>query len=231
MWLHTPPVGRRLKDYYFHQMANRLIQFKHRQNSKVTRGKGKSSQSRNRAYAKINEPIPRIIAPEIKCTDTAINSTISNTGTISTISLPSQGLAFNQRTGDRMSIRGFDFSMAYTASASDYVRIIVFQEKGLASATPTASSILQTVQIAAPVLYNAREQYHILSDELFTMVTGTTSVIRTHRTGLDVPIKDIHFQAASTTTYSGQIWMLALTNTNLSVNETGYLRVWFEDSN
>ncbi len=184
-------------------------------------------------YSRIHDPIGRIVPAEIKFTDFGTNAIVTNTGTIFTLTMPAQGTSSNQRVGDRLHILKLDMQMYLTLATanSDVVRIIFFQEKGLASTTPTASSILQSVTPTSQLLYNARDLYHILYDELFGVCVNSSTSIRVVRTGLKIPIKDIHFVSGSTTPFSGQIWALALTSSVSSITMAGSHRLYFEDGN
>ncbi len=199
---------------------------------KHTGGNGKS-ESNKTVYSRIHEPMGRILAPEVKFTDFVQANSSSATGVISLCTFPAQGVAQNQRVGDRLWINKLDLSytLQLSGATNDFCRYIVFQEKGLSSATPTAASILEQVAPVSPVKYNARDQYHILHDEFYSLVNSSHSAFQPIRTGCKVPIRDIHFTSGSTTPYSGQIWTLLITNGLNTVAFTAIHRLWFEESN
>ncbi len=199
---------------------------------KHTGGNGKSENNKM-VYSRIHEPIGRYIAPEVKFLDFTQATSVSNTGSIGLCTFPAQGVTQSQRVGDRLWINKLDLSytLQLSGATNDFCRYIVFQEKGLSSATPTAASILEQVVPVSPIKYNARDFYHILHDEFYSLVNNSSSAFRAIRTGVKVPIRDIHFTAGTTTPYSGQIWTLLISNGLNTVTQTAIHRFWFEEAN
>ncbi len=212
-------------------ISNKLILKKNRQGRKPNRGMVKSG---NNPSLYFQDPIPRLIPNEIKYVDSTFTTAPSAAGTWNVFTLPAQGSTAVTRVGDRARIQhleiGYHFALS-AAGLSDSLRWIILQEKGLSGATPTTTGVLAQANPVSPYTYNARELYEVLHDELFHMaISGDTAIVN-GRIIVKPRIQELRFQSASTTVYSGQLYMLLLCYNNTNITESTISRIWFEDGN
>ncbi len=202
-----------------------------RQVSKDIRGKEKSQMKI--PFQIFTEPMKTGI--ETKYKDTSITyGSIPNTGLVTAFSNPQQGNSSVQRIADRCFVQDLEISATWqlsTVGLPDVVRWIVFQEVGASVAPPAITDILQTASPIAPFLYNVRELYHIIHDELIPMSPGsdTGSVVR--RFGLKLREPDFRFVAGTTNLYSGQIFSIQITFNSGNIVGSQENRLWFCDRN
>ncbi len=202
-----------------------------RQERKLTRGKGKSSKS---VPLYFNDPIPRLMPNEMKYVDSTFTTAPSAAGTWNVFTLPSQGSTSVTRVGDRANIQFIELGIHLALNAgglNDSIRWIILQEKGLSGATPTTTGVLAQANPVAPYTYNARDLYEVLHDELFHMSIQGDTAVMSKRIAIQPRIKELRFQSASTTVYSGQLYMLLLSYNNTNATESTIARLWFEDGN
>ncbi len=190
-------------------------------------------KSGNRStFSSLNDPNPVISTNELKYKDSAFTVTGSVAGSILTISNPSQGVNANQRLGDRArllkcEILGTHYSIA---SANDQLRMIILQAKGLTPA-PTVTDILTVAAPYAPYVYNAREVYDIIDDQLLTVAVGGDTAIHNIKQGFIPKIKDMKFVSGGNTLYNGQMYILLVYFNPAATATAMNFRMWFEDSN
>jgi hypothetical protein len=199
-----------------------------RQRRKPKRGMLKS----NSTSFKIQRPLKW--GPELKYVDTTSNVQPSAAGNWYTVTFPSQGSTSITRVGDRARLRDIEFSYSLTQTSgqlADVVRIVMIQEKGLSAGVPTTASLLAYANPIAPLTYNANELYEVIHDEYVDMSPYSTHMCRSKKLHLSPRIPELRFQAATTTLYSGQIYMLAITYNNTNVSPLFIWRLWFEDTN
>lgn len=168
-----------------------------------------------------------------KALDQTNGTSFGNTGTVTQIAMPAQGLLYNQRVADRLRIACIDFNAnlyGNTSNSVDVVRCIVLQEIGLSSGAPTISQVLQSVTTQAPLLYNVEKLFHILYDHSYAISNAGDSLCHVIRKRLLVPIRNIQFTSGSTTPYSGQIFVLWLSSTSNTCIANTYWRTWYVDS-
>lgn len=168
-----------------------------------------------------------------KAIDQTNGTSFTSTGTVTQISMPAQGLAYNQRVADRLKLARIDFNFnlyGNTGNSVDVVRCIVLQEVGQSTGAPTPAQILQTVVSQAPLLYNVEKLYHILHDHSYPISNAGDSLARAIRLQIKPRIKDIQFVTGTTTPYSGQIYVLWLSSTTNNVVANTYWRQWYVDS-
>ncbi len=179
-----------------------------------------------------DEPSISKWSPELKFVDTVNSTAPSAAGTWYLFNMPAQGVAQNQRIGDRARIRDVMVNMVlFSSGAADLARVLIIQEKGLSAATPTTAAILQTARPDSPLTYNATELYEVLYDEMIPTAQNSSLAVTERRLHLTPKIPDLRFQAGSTTLYSGQIYALAITYANLTTTIVINDRIWFEDTN
>ncbi len=196
--------------------------------------RGKEKPALKIPYQIYNEPMRFGI--ETKYRDTLISATtsVSNAGTITTFSNPQQGNSSIQRVADRCYIQDIELTAQWSVpntGQADLLRWIIVQEIGASVSPPTATDILQAASPISPYLYNVRDLYHVLHDELIPL--GANSDIQSvyRRFGVKARIPDLKFVAGTSNLYSGQIFMLQITYNNTNVYTTHYHRIWFCDKN
>lgn len=183
-------------------------------------------------YVHFQEPNTKSLSFENKALDQIGSFNINPTGAVTTFVLPAQGLAFNQRVADRCHIVRFDikWNTFLTTGNNDCNRVILVQEIGLSSAPPTITSVLATADPNSPYVYNVQKLYHILWDETYTLATNaSTSIIHRDRE-CRVAIPQMNFTPATTTTYSGQMYLLAVGNVAVGQVTNYRSRIWFADT-
>lgn len=181
-----------------------------------------------------SEPMGSLVVLGHKAFDQVNGTSITSTGTVTSIGMPAQGLAYNQRVADRIKLDRIDFSfnlLGNSANNSDVVRCVVVQEIGASTGAPTITQILQSSASQSALLYNMNKLYDVLYDHSFSLTPNGDSFTRAIRLNLKPGIKGISFVAGSTTPYSGQIYVLWLSgNSTNAVIANTYWRLWFVDS-
>jgi len=193
----------------------------------------KSAKSNRRGFDLKREPRMAPFSSELKINDSPQSTLISNTGTAALINFPAQGLAFNQRVADRLRIAHLElnFQINLVGAVNDFCRVLIVQERGLTAAAPTAAGLLQAVTTYAPYLYNMQSLYHVLFDGLYSMPAQGDTAVHQVRTTVVPVIREIQFTPATTTAYSGQIYVFLLDGTLNNVNYNAQHRLYFEDTN
>jgi len=166
-------------------------------------------------------------SPELKHLDVNSGgyiSGVSYAGTITALSAVGQGVAGNQRVGDAISVRGVHIqAAAYAQGSSEFIRFIAFQWNMPSSiGAPTAANVLQNVgvtaqTIACPYDFTSAEQgrLNVLAD--FTLrAASSASTPDLHRVTWQGELT-VNFDAGSTTA-SGQIYLLAISDAALAAN-------------
>ncbi len=200
-----------------------------RQVSKHIRGMEKSTVS---IY---NDPVPKFTGAELKFKDQIFTNAPTPAGTWLTVDLPSQGVASNNRVGDRahlqcLEVRSQVYNASTTASSGDILRMIILQEKGKTAGAPATTDVLASAVNFSPYSYNARELYEVLYDESIPIsYQWQTSQVRT--LSLKPRIPALRFLSGTSTAYSGQIYILLICANVGSLGSNIAIRQWFEDSN
>ncbi len=169
----------------------------------------------------------------MKFVDTTVAyGAMSTTGSWTKISNPAQGTASNNRIGDRAYLVGLEGSLYLTNGGSnDMIRIIILQTKGLFTAAPALSDILVGTLPTSPYVYNARDLYEVVYDELFSSAPSSDSSSIVRRFMIKPKVHDQKYISGSSNVYNGQLYMLAFNTNTGNVSYTVSLRQWFEDSN
>lgn len=179
------------------------------------------------------EPRNSFVVLGHKAIDQTNGTSITQTGAVTQIAMPSQGLAYNQRVADRLKIDRIDFNFnlyGSTSNSVDVVRCVVIQEIGLSTGAPTITQVLQSAVTQAPFLYNVHKLFHVLYDHRFSITNTGDSLCRAVSIQIRPVIRDIQFTTGSTTPYSGQIYVLWLSSTANAVIANTYWRQWYVDS-
>ena len=129
-------------------------------------------------FSNFDDPIPLVFSNELKYKDTALTVTNSSTGSVSTITLPTQGVGSTNRLGDRAKILKIELlGLHYSiGSQNDQIRFIMFQTKGR-SPTPSVTDVLTSAASYAPYVYNARDAYEIVFDQLISVCPGSDNAL------------------------------------------------------
>jgi hypothetical protein len=188
---------------------------------------------RQQKVTHFEEPIPRVFPLGNKASDISTTASYGTTGSIATITFPAQGTTYSTRVADRCRLTGFEYRTDLFINASDEsnpLRIIIFQEIGLATATPTVSSVLQVASVISPLAYNAGKLYHILHDEVYPLCINSDISMRYLILKPKLSIRDIQFMPTTTTPFSGQLYVLTIGGTGNSPVANAYSRLWFADT-
>ena len=109
---------------------------------------------------------------EIKRVDTTSTGTITNAGTVTSLSLIAEGNDYNQRDGHSIkaiSLEGRVNASSYNASTNNVLRWIVFRDLEQSGTQPTPAQLLESVAGAyAPVSsfqHDNTERFEILHDQ------------------------------------------------------------------
>ncbi len=202
-----------------------------RQVRKDIRGKEKSTL--RIPFQIYTEPMKTGI--ETKYKDTVISfAAILNTGTVTAFSNPQQGSTSVQRIADRCYVQDLEISANWQVSTSgqpDVVRWIILQEIGASVSPPAVTDVLQSSSPISPYLYNVRDLYHILHDELIPVAPNAdiSSVVR--RFGLKLREPDFRFVAGTSNLYSGQVYSIMICYNSGNVYCGQNNRFWFCDRN
>jgi len=181
-----------------------------------------------------DDPRPRIFSNELKYKDTANTIVGSNTGSVVTITNPTQGVGATNRLGDRAKILRIENLGVYLALSptypQDFMRVILLQAKGLTS-TPAVTDVLTVASPYAPYVYNARDVFDIIDDKLYKTVYTADSSCQVIKEAYVPPIKEMKFKSGTNTVYNGQLYMIFVAGSNALSAYNSNVRVWFEDSN
>ena len=202
-----------------------------RQRRKPNRGMVKSG---NDGYAISNDPMPLTLTNELKYVDTTISyGLMSNAGSWTKLTNPSQGVTSTSRLGDRAALIRLELSGYYNVYGgnADVIRMIILQTKGLFTSAPAVTDVLSAVQPVSNYVYNARDLYDIIHDEQFTMCPTGDTAIQQRRFSVKPRIRDMKFVSGSNNVYNGQIYLLFLCSNASNASYAMNIRAWFEDSN
>lgn len=164
-------------------------------------------------------------------------ATVISTGIVYATAVPGQGTTSSQRIGDNIKLVAFTLSYSCTlntALPSDVLRIIVVQCIG-APATPSVTTLLNATGSGSVTAWsqyniNVRRQYHVLYDKFHVMCPSAQNTRICQMVQFMPKIKDIEFIAGGTTVYSGQPYVIMLTNSATSSTTVDYqLFTWFTD--
>jgi hypothetical protein len=203
-----------------------------RQNSKVTRGKGKSDRLVSKQQVKSMIESLQHSVPDKYLNSVLINAYPPVTGTLVTPTFPAQGVTNGQREGDSLKILAIEARvLLYNAQGAlgtdevDLCRIICVQAKSATaltisnSAAPT-TGILDlgsggTIDNSSFInLYAKNQFFHVLYDKSFPCSTGS-SASHNFELKLKPKIHKVNFSPTSTTAETGQIfWVFQSTITS-----------------
>lgn len=154
---------------------------------------------------------------------------VSDIANINSVGLPVVGSGFNQRIGDSIKLKSFNFKYTiYLSDPSNVMRIIVFQWKNNSgiSGTPTVQYILQQ-----PTPYgwlsqhnqDTKQNYKILYDRTHTMqnggplqITRSVNINRFATTNIQF-ISDV---ATQNNCIKGEIYLLLISDSNVVIHPT-----------
>ncbi len=174
-----------------------------------------------------------VFSNELKYKDTALTVTNSAAGSVSQITLPTQGVGSTNRIGDRAKILKFELLGSHYnlgSANSDMIRFIMFQAKGRSS-TPAVTDVLTSAASYAPYVYNAREQFDIIFDQLISVCPGSDSSLVPIKQGYAPLISDLKFVTGSNSVYNGETYIMLVSSLNATTASVMNVRTWFEDSN
>jgi hypothetical protein len=197
------------------------------------RNSKKHNNKRVLPYAHFEEPIPRLFPLGNKAIDQTGNPSYASTGSVSTITFPAQGTTYSQRVADRCRLTGYEYRTDIFLNSTDTnnpIRIIIFQEIGLSTATPTVASVLQVAAVTSSLAYNAGKLYHILHDEVMTLNQNSSHSMLYKIVKPKLKITDIQFMPTTTTPFSGQLYVLTIGGTANLPTANLYSRIWFADT-
>jgi hypothetical protein len=190
----------------------------------------------------LNE-IRKLINIELKPLDTFAQASMSQSGTVNSLSSVAQGDDYNLRTGDSIRVVKFEIVgsvfRAVASTANDTVRILVVRDLQNAGAYPAASAILESVGTAtAPYsAYNAlngvnfNNRFTIVYDELVCL--DASHQVRNVSYSTTHPCHVKYRGTANTIGSAGQGAYLLVLVTNASVNTPTfdfYSRITYTDN-
>lgn len=181
--------------------------------------------------SKILEPRGLNISSELKYSDTVVGGTVVNTGSWTKFNLPLQGTTSVTRVADRIRLRAIEQIGVLSTAALDYCRVIIIQTKGLFTTPPATSDLLTYTSPTSPIAYNASNLYHVVIDELHTLVPGSDTQAISHKRDLNPVISEQRFVPGSSNVYDGQLYLLYICITNANVSVDHRFRLWYEDGN
>lgn len=181
---------------------------------------------------KMVKQLKKSLRPELKVFDAGALDAISNTGTVTTLCIPSQGTTYINREGIVIAPKWVDFraqiQMA-TAATVSFLRIIFFRGRNDSGGTYAPTDILLSASLDQPYVWLTRSSFTILSDRTYQFSDTNNQGIYLKRR-YNVSKKRIHFTGNGTGLQDGGIYMLMISNepTNL-VNVDWHTRTSFTD--
>lgn len=170
---------------------------------------------RKRYSKKLKFTVKKIMNQQLekKYSITSVNTTITNAGSIWSISDVAQGDTDLTRDGDQLYIRSIECEIRVTAGdPTNVMRIIVLQ--WIPNSTPNVSSILidaTTYGEMSPWTHDTRFLFRILYDKRF-YVNTTTMGNREHKTVLKrIKFRKMQFESGATTG-TNKLYVLAISD-------------------
>lgn len=123
--------------------------------------------------------VASMINVEFKHHDISVNSTISNSGSITLLNNVPQGDTTQSRDGNSVKMKGLDvnFLMERNSSATyTYVRMIVFMDKQYDGSLSTSNEILDNLNILSHRNITNGKRYYVYSDQTYTLNNQRPSV-------------------------------------------------------
>lgn len=173
----------------------------------------------------------------VKCITTNVAGTLLSTGTITSLTLPAQGVGTNQRTGDEINIENIELTtLSYYGDDVNVIRYIVLQTKGVTPTLATgtflqtgASTTIDVTSLYVP-FYEGRF-FDVIYDKTIILSSSSSRAAVVDRQVLKPKVSVIPFIPASTTVTDGQIIILAISDSAIvphpSFDFTA--RIWFRD--
>lgn len=158
-----------------------------------------------------------------------------NGSTYSLLAQITQGISDSQYIGASIMPTTVRFRWAVTcADSTQLLRCVVIQTIG--GGVPTATTVFQsTVNVRAPLSAfdrNYHKTYKVLSDELYSLVSGTSTTIVTGDVRIPhTKLREVSFTDASGTVEANGIYALFISDSSAVSHPIlqGYSRVYFKD--
>jgi len=206
-----------------------------KQHKNIKRVKGRKarltymSKSVNHFSAQ-NDPYVPSYSSELKFIDTNVSAVVSAGGTWTRINLPTQGNTASNRVADRARILCLEHIGQFNVSALDVLRLIIIQTKGINLIPPTTNDLLVSPYPVVPYVYNAREIYDVISDDVITMSPNGDTEIVAFKRSIKCKFSEMKFISGTSNVYSGQLYVLAI-SIGGTMQQNNTYRLWFEDGN
>jgi hypothetical protein len=153
---------------------------------------------------------------EEKVLDTSASTTYTSSGTVTPLSLMAQGSDYNQRDG--LSIRARNLVLNFygvwngAGSATQAIRIIVFQDLENQAATPAVTAVLESASIVSPFLHYVGDRYRVFYDHGWVMTSSTPSGMYRVVCPIDSHITFKSTTAAAADAWNGQLYTLIISD-------------------
>lgn len=184
-----------------------------------------------KALVKVNK-LSRTLQPEVKPFDAGALYSVNNSGTVTSLLIPSQGTTYINRDGIKIKPRTLIFRAQIEQSAAasiSFLRIIFFRGVREAGTTFAVTDILQTATMDSPLVWLNRDRFTMISDRVY-------SFSDTNNQGIFIKAnyrlkKFLEFTGNATGVQNGGVYMLVLSNepTN-AVSFDWHCRTTFTDS-
>lgn len=173
----------------------------------------------------------------LKAITTNFAGTLTTAGTITVLTQPPQGLGTAQRTGDEINIENIELcTLSYYGDNVNVIRYILLQMKGITPALALAT-FLQNGASGAPdvtslyVPFYEGRFFDVIYDKTIVLSQNATNSAVVDRQVLQPRVRTIPFIPASSTVVSGDVVLLALSDSGIVPNPSFDFtcRLWFRD--
>lgn len=183
----------------------------------------------------IAKKVADMVNTEYKAQQVTISDTPNTTGSVTTLSLMSQGIAEHERVGDSVKLQRYSGRMSFTQHASatsTIVRMIIFQGKQERGNPYNIGEIIyngSSTSVISPKNYDQRFNTKIMFDKTYTLSKQGTTV---KMLDLNLPLNwHLEYEDNTTSIFNGGLYMVLISNeaTNTPTVK-GELRLTYTDS-
>jgi len=168
--------------------------------------------------------------------DYNITTTIDSAGTVFKVTMPVYGTGASNRIGDKIKMLKLDLNLFFLSSSETQFRFTVIQCLGYVSTLATtgvfAPGVSTTVDITSHFRAGAVGTYfHVLVDDAFVMIPSASNAQKSKRHRLSIPFKKGCFEPGGNDLFSGQLYIIAISDSTLAPHPgmECAARFWFED--
>lgn len=158
---------------------------------------------------------------DLQYIDYNITTTIDSAGTVFKVTMPVYGTNASSRVGDKIRMLKLDLNLFFLSSAETQFRFTVIQGIGYIPALATTGvfspGVSTTVDITSHFRAGAIGRYFkVLVDDAFVMIPSSSNAQKAKKLRLDIPIKEGNFEPGGNDLFSGQLYIIAISDSTLA---------------